>query len=95
VKKEKDGTLIDVPDIKSIRNSLVCYMAGVATNHETSYKHAGQLKYIDYGGNIIEPDKLRHVMYLHVVGLCKLRVRPPPPVLRDPHTHTHTHDARH
>jgi hypothetical protein len=74
VKKEKDGTLIDVPDIKSIRNSLVCYMAGVATNHETSYKHAGQLKYIDYGGNIIEPDKLRHVMYLHVVGLCKLRI---------------------
>lgn len=73
-KKEKDGTLIDVPDIKSIRNSLVCYLAGVATNHETSYKHAGQLKYIDYGGNIIEPDKLQHVMYLHLLGLCKLRI---------------------
>lgn len=55
--------------------SLVCYIAGVATNHETSYKHAGQLKYIDYGGNIVEPERLRHVIYLHMIGLCKLRVR--------------------
>lgn len=54
--------------------SLVCYLAGVATNHETSYKHAGQLKYIDYGGNIVEPEKLRHVIYLHLAGLFRLKV---------------------
>ena len=90
-KKEKDGTLIDVPDIKSIRNSLVCYLAGVATNHETSYKHAGQLKYIDYGGNIIEPDKLQHVMYLHLLGLCKLRVRS----INTAHNTWHTAHTRH
>ncbi len=53
----------------------VSYVAGVASTHETSYKHCGTLKFIDLSGRVLDTVKLYHIIYLQLVGVTNVSVR--------------------
>lgn len=64
---------MQVPDVNSIRNNLLCFVTGTAAQG-TSYKHAGILKYIDPAGRIVDSVQLYRVIYLQLVGLTNISV---------------------
>eukprot|EP01087_Luapelamoeba_hula_P024596 TRINITY_DN942_c0_g1_i1.p1 TRINITY_DN942_c0_g1~~TRINITY_DN942_c0_g1_i1.p1 ORF type:complete len:718 (+),score=90.75 TRINITY_DN942_c0_g1_i1:170-2323(+) len=64
----------DKTSIYRLRNSLLCFIAGVNSDETTNYTHVGTLKYINSDEQIVDGASSYRLIYLQLAGLLNSKV---------------------